>query len=70
MLPFIVNLQFNDGIVGKVTLKQFRRKETVKRQEIVKTLLKARLTSEKLRRAVIIACYIPEEMAAFQEMED
>jgi hypothetical protein len=65
--PDKVNLRDEDGIIGIVTSKRFRRMDTMQRQDMIHNLLEARLTPEERRQVVIIVAVTPEEEIAYAE---
>ena len=62
-----MNLRDEDGIIGIVTAKRFRRMDTMQRQDVIHDLLEARLTPEERRQVVIIVAVTPEEEIAYAE---
>jgi len=62
--PDHVDLRDEDGIIGIVTSKRFRKLSSVKRQEMLHKILKKHLTSSELRRVVIVIAVTPEEELA------
>jgi stress-induced morphogen len=62
--PDKVNLRDEDGIIGIVTSKRFRRMDTMQRQDLIHDILTANLTPEERRHVLIIVCVTPEEELA------
>ena len=56
-----VNLRDEDGIIGVVTLKRFRRMDTMQRQDLIHDVLATHLTREERRNIVLIVGVTPEE---------
>ena len=62
--PDNVNLRDDDGIIGVVTSKRFRRMDTMQRQDLIHQILVDNLSSEERRQIVLIVCVTPEEELA------
>jgi acid stress-induced BolA-like protein IbaG/YrbA len=62
--PDKVNLRDEDGIIGIVTSKRFRRMDSMQRQEMIHQILEDRLTEAERREIVIIVAVTPEEELA------
>ena len=67
--PDKVNLRDEDGIIGIVTSKRFRRMDTMQRQDLIHDRLEDRLTADERRHVVIIVAVTPEEEIAYAEDE-
>ena len=59
-----------DGIVGVVTSRRFRRMETMERQNLIHDILATSLAPEKRQQVVIIVGVTPEEEIANGADED
>ncbi len=68
--PDKVNLRDEDGIIGVVTSKRFRRMDTMQRQNLLHDILATHLTREEQRNVVLIVGVTPEEAVANAEDED
>jgi stress-induced morphogen len=62
--PDKVNLRDDDGIIGVVTSKRFRRLDAMQRQDLIHDVLATRLTGEERRHVLLIVAVTPEEEAA------
>ncbi len=62
--PDKVSLRDDDGIIGVVTSKRFRRMDTMQRQDLIHDILASRLTAEERRKVVLIVAVTPEEELA------
>lgn len=62
--PDKVDLRDDDGIIGVVTSKRFRRMDTMQRQDLIHDILASRLTAEERRKVVLIVAVTPEEELA------
>jgi acid stress-induced BolA-like protein IbaG/YrbA len=62
--PDKVDLRGDDGIIGVVTSKQFRRMDSMQRQDLIHDLLADKLTREEQRYVLMIVCVTPEEEVA------
>jgi stress-induced morphogen len=62
--PDKVDLRDEDGIIGIVTSKRFRRLDTMQRQDLVHDILATRLSTEERRHVLLIVAVTPEEEAA------
>ena len=62
--PDKVKLRDEDGIIGVVTSKRFRRLDSMQRQDIIHDLLTTSLTPAERRQVVIIVAVTPEEELA------
>ena len=69
-LPDKVNLRDEDGIIGVVTSKCFRRMDTMQRQDLIHDILENHLTGPERRRVLMIVGVTPEEEVANAEDED
>ena len=68
--PDKVNLRDEDGILGVVTSKRFRRMDSMQRQDLIHDILATHLTSEERRNVVLIVGVTPEEEIANAGDED
>lgn len=59
-----------DGIIGIVTSKRFRRMSTRRRQDVIHDLLEMQLSPQELRRVLIIVAVTPDEKLAITAMND
>ncbi len=62
--PDKVKLRDEDGIIGVVTSKRFRRLDSMQRQDIIHDILTTSLTPAERRKVVIIVAVTPEEELA------
>lgn len=62
--PDTVELRDEDGIIGVVTARRFRRMDTMQRQTVIHDLLAEHLTPQELRRVLLIVAVTPEEERA------
>jgi hypothetical protein len=62
--PDKVDLRDEDGIIGVVTSKRFRRLDTMQRQDLLHDLLATTLSPEERRRVLVIVAVTPEEEIA------
>jgi stress-induced morphogen len=65
--PDKVNLRDDDGIIGVVTSKRFRRMDTMQRQDLIHDILATNLSGEERRQVLVIVGVTPEEEAADAE---
>ena len=68
--PDKVNLRDEDGIIGVVTSKRFRRLDTMQRQDLIHDILTTQLTGEERRHILLIVAVTPEEEVANTVDED
>lgn len=68
--PDKVNLRDEDGIIGVVTSKRFRRLDTMQRQDLIHDILTTQLTGEERRHILLIVAVTPEEEVANTADED
>ena len=68
--PDKVQLRDDDGIIGVVTSKRFRRMDTMERQDLIHDILATQLTGEERRHVLLIVGVTPEEQAANAANED
>ncbi|HJT79027.1 MAG TPA: hypothetical protein VJ739_17660 [Gemmataceae bacterium] len=68
--PDKVALRDEDGIVGVVTSKRFRRMDTMQRQDLIHDILTTSLEPEERRRVLVIVGVTPEEEIANAVGED
>jgi hypothetical protein len=68
--PDKVDLRDEDGIIGVVTSKRFRRMETMRRQDLLHDILATSLTPDEQRRVLVIVAVTPEEVIANAADED
>ena len=62
--PDKVDLRDEDGIIGVVTSRRFRRMHTMQRQNVIHDILTAGLNPEERRQVLIIVGVTPEEEIA------
>jgi len=62
--PDKVNLRDEDGIIGVVTSKRFRRMDSMQRQDLIHDILATHLTGEERRHVLLIVGVTPEEEVA------
>ena len=63
--PAKISLKNDDGIIGVVTSARFRNMDTLDRQNLLQDTLEAHgLSTDELRRILIIVAVTPEEEAA------
>ena len=68
--PAMIELRHDDGIIGTVTSKKFRYKETDEIQEMFHRLLKSKLTPDEYWRVCIIIGQSPEQEEAHRDDDD
>lgn len=68
--PDKVALRDNDGIIGVVTSKRFRRMDTMERQDLIHDILETQLTGEERRQVLLIVGVTPEEEIANSRNDD
>ena len=62
--PDKIDLRDDDGIIGIVTSKRFRRLDTMQRQDLIHDILATQLTGDERRRVLLIVGVTPEEEVA------
>jgi stress-induced morphogen len=62
--PDKVSIRDEDGMVGIVTSRRFRRMDTMQRQDLIHDVLATRLTPQERRDVLIIVGVTPEEETA------
>jgi len=62
--PDKVTLRDDDGIIGIVTSRRFRRMDTMQRQDLIHEVLTAGLTPQERRHVLMIVAVTPEEEIA------
>lgn len=62
--PDKVELRDEDGIIGVVTSKSFRKMDSMERQDLLHETLATHLTGEEQRQVVMIVAVTPDEEAA------
>jgi stress-induced morphogen len=67
--PDKVELRDEDGIIGVVTSKRFRRMDSMERQDMIHDILATRLSDEERRQVVLIVAVTPEEEVANADAE-
>jgi hypothetical protein len=67
--PDKVTLRDEDGIIGVVTSKRFRRMDSMQRQGLIDDILATRLSNEEQRQVVLIVGVTPEEELANADHE-
>jgi hypothetical protein len=68
--PDKVNLRDDDGIIGVVTSKRFRRLDSMQRQNLIHDILATNLNPEERRHVLLIVAVTPEEEMANAGDED
>jgi acid stress-induced BolA-like protein IbaG/YrbA len=66
-LPDKVDLREDDGVIGVVTSKRFRRMDVMQRQDLIHDILATHLTGEERRHVLLIVGVTPEEEVANAE---
>jgi hypothetical protein len=67
--PDKVNLRDEDGIIGVVTSKRFRRLDSMQRYDLIHDILTKNLTGAERKQVVIIVGVTPEEEIAYSTDE-
>lgn len=62
--PDKVKLRDEDGIIGIITSKRFRRLDVMQRQDLIHDILATQLNPDERRHVVLIVAVTPEEEAA------
>ena len=62
--PDKVVVRDDDGIIGVVTSKRFRRMDSMERQDLIHEILATHLTGEQRRHVLLIVGVTPEEEVA------
>lgn len=62
--PDKVDLRDDDGIIGVVTSRRFRRMDTMQRQDLIHEILETHLTPEERRHVLLVVGVTPEEEIA------
>jgi stress-induced morphogen len=62
--PDKVDLRDEDGILGVVTSKRFRRLDTMQRQDLIHDILATHLSAEERRQVLLIVAVTPDEETA------
>src|SRR5438270_13088839 len=68
--PDKVDLRDEDGIIGVVTSKRFRRMDTMQRHDLIHDLLATHLSGAERRHVLLIVGVTPEEEIADTDDED
>jgi stress-induced morphogen len=68
--PDKVSLRDDDGIIGVVTSKRFRRMDSMQRQDLIHDILESHLNGVERRHVLLIVAVTPEEEAANSGDED
>ena len=68
--PDKVDLRVDDGVIGVVTSKRFRRMDAMQRQDLIHDILATQLTGEERRHVLLIVGVTPEEEVANAEDVD
>jgi hypothetical protein len=63
--PDKVDLRDDDGIIGIITSRRFRRMDTMQRQDLIHDILATSLNPQERRHIVIIVGVTPEEESAY-----
>ena len=64
------NLREDNGVIGAVTSKRFRRMDAMQRQDQIHDILATQLTGEERRRVLLIVAVTPEEEVVNAENEN
>jgi stress-induced morphogen len=62
--PDKIKLRDEDGVIGVVTSRRFRRMDTMQRQDLIHDILAKRLSGEERRQILLIIGVTPEEELA------
>jgi hypothetical protein len=62
--PDKLDLRDEDGIIGVITSRRFRRMDTMQRQNLIHDILTTNLTAEERRRVLLLVGVTPEEEIA------
>ncbi len=62
--PDKVDLRDEDGIIGVITSRRFRRMDTMRRQDLIHDILATGLHPEERRHVLVIVGVTPEEEIA------
>jgi hypothetical protein len=62
--PDRIQLREDDGVIGIITSKRFRRMDTMQRQDLIHDILASNLTAPERQQVVIIVGVTPEEELA------
>ncbi len=68
--PDKVELRDNDGIIGIITSKRFRRLDPMQRQDLIFDILTTHLSPEERRHIVLMVAVTPEEAIAYAADKD
>ncbi len=68
--PDKVELRDEEGIIGVVTSRRFRRMDTMQRQDLIHDILTNRLNPQERRHVLLIVGVTPEEERANAGNED
>jgi stress-induced morphogen len=68
--PDKVELRDKERIIGIVTSKRFRRKDSMRRQDLIHDILSNELTKEERRQVLMIVAVTPEEELAYSVDDD
>lgn len=68
--PAKVDLRDEDGIIGVITSKRFRRMDTMQRQDLIHEILETSLNPQERRHVLLIVAVTPEEQIANSDDED
>jgi acid stress-induced BolA-like protein IbaG/YrbA len=68
--PDKVNLRDDDGIIGVVTSRRFRRMDSMQRQNVIHDILETSLDPDERRHILLIVGVTPEEEIANGADED
>jgi hypothetical protein len=62
--PDKVDLRDEDGVIGVITSKRFRRLDTMQRQNMIHDILASSLTGDERRHVLLLVGVTPEEELA------
>jgi len=62
--PDKLDLRDEDGIIGVITSRRFRRMDTMQRQNLIHDILTTNLTAEERRHVVLLIGVTPEDEIA------
>jgi hypothetical protein len=66
--PDEIDLKEEDGVVGVIVSRRFRKMETIARQELLGKLLEKELTPNERKRILVIVAVTPEEKIGHQSI--
>ena len=68
--PDKVDLRDDDGVIGVITSRQFRRMDTMQRQDRIHDILASCLSGDERRHVLLIVGVTPEEELAIAADKD